>query len=132
MKYEDLVAFIKAARETADDQTALKAKELYKEWTVGIEVKVGERLRYKDVLYKVLQDHTTQETWTPTDAPSLFAKVLIPDDSEIYPWEQPDSTNPYMKGDKVTHKGKTWESLVDNNVWQPGEVGTETLWKEVM
>lgn len=131
MDYKDLVAFIKAARETADDKTALNAKELYKEWTVGIEVKVGERLRYKDVLYKVLQDHTTQETWTPTDAPSLFAKVLIPDDSEIYPWEQPDSTNPYMKGDKVTHNGKTWESLIDNNTWEPGVVGTESLWKEV-
>lgn len=131
MDYKDLVAFIKAARETADDKTALNAKELYKEWAAGIEVKVGERLRYKDVLYKVLQNHTTQETWTPTDAPSLFAKVLIPDDSEIYPWEQPDSTNPYMKGDKVTHNGKTWESLIDNNTWEPGVVGTESLWKEV-
>ena len=28
-------------------------------------------------------------------------------------WEQPGSTNGYSKGDKVTHNGKTWESLVD-------------------
>ena len=28
-------------------------------------------------LYKVLQAHTVQEAWTPTNAPSLFAKVLI-------------------------------------------------------
>ena len=46
-------------------------------------------------------------------------------------WEQPGSTNGYSKGDKVTHNGKTWESLVDNNVWEPGVIGTESLWKEV-
>ena len=38
-------------------------------------------------------------------------------------WEQPDSTNPYMKGDKVTHGGKTWVSDIDNNVWEPGVYG---------
>ena len=46
-------------------------------------------------------------------------------------WEQPDSTNPYMKGDKVTHNGKTWVSLIDNNVWEPGATGTAALWQEV-
>ena len=46
-------------------------------------------------------------------------------------WEQPDSTNPYITGDRVKHNGKTWESLVDNNVWEPGAQGTEALWKVV-
>ncbi len=27
--------------------------------------------------------------------------------------------------------GKVWESLVANNVWEPGAVGTETVWREV-
>lgn len=38
---------------------------------------VEEYIQYQDVLYKVLQAHTVQEAWTPTNAPSLFAKVLI-------------------------------------------------------
>ena len=42
-------------------------------------------------------------------------------------WEQPDSTNPYAKGDKVTHNGKTWISTADGNVWEPGVYG----WEEV-
>lgn len=63
----------------------------------------------------------------PTDAPSLFAKVLIPDENVVPAWEQPDSTNPYMVGDKVTHNGGTWVSVVDNNVWEPGTYG----WNEV-
>ena len=90
---------------------------------------VGDRVRYDSVLYKCLQAHTAQTTWTPTDAPSLWAKVLIPDPEVIPEWEQPDSTNPYMKGDKVTYKGKTYESLIDNNVWSPEAYPQG--WKEV-
>ena len=60
-----------------------------------------------------------------------MGKVLIPTSSEIPEWEQPSSTDPYMKGDKVKHNGKTWKSLVDNNVWEPGATGTESLWAEV-
>lgn len=88
---------------------------------------VGKRLEYNGTIYKVLQAHTSQETWTPPDAPSLFAKVLIPDSSTVPEWEQPDSTNPYAKGDKVTHNGKTWISTADGNVWEPGVYG----WEEV-
>lgn len=132
IKKSDLIELLIEARVNLPDEKALKFKTMYPHWKANIDVKVGQRYQYEGVLYKVLQDHTTQETWTPTDAPSLFAKVLIPDDTEIYPWEQPDSTNPYMKGDKVTHIEKTWESLVDNNVWEPGAIGTESLWKEVV
>lgn len=116
------------------DEQALQVQSLYPEWdslAEGTTLKVGERVNYLGVLYNVLQEHQKQATWNPVDAPSLFAKVLIPDPSVIPEWEQPEATNPYMKGDKVTHNGSTWESLVDNNVWEPGAVGTETLWKEI-
>lgn len=63
----------------------------------------------------------------PTDAVSLWAKILIPDPTVIPEWQQPESTNPYMKGDKVTHQGKTWQSTIDNNVWEPGIYGWETI-----
>jgi hypothetical protein len=113
------------------DEQAATVPTLYRAWESGIVYAVGERRQYNGILYRCLQAHTAQETWNPADAPSLWAKVLIPDPDVIPEWEQPDSTNPYMKGDKVTHNGKTWESLVDNNVWEPGATGTETLWKEV-
>ena len=71
-------------------------------------------------LYKVLTVHASQDDWTPDDAPSLFAIVLIPDETIIPEWQQPDSINPYMKDNKVTHNGKTWVSDIDNNVWEPG------------
>ena len=110
-----------------DDSTALRMREFYPLWEAGQDYTAGFRLRYGGLLYKVLQSHTSRETWTPDAAPSLFAKVLIPDETVIPAWEQPDSTNAYAKGDKVTHKGKTWVSDVDNNLWEPGIYG----WIEV-
>jgi chitodextrinase len=115
-------------REMATDEMSLQVPKLYPTWKVGVDYAVGDRILYEDVLYKVLQNHTSQETWTPIDAPSLFAKVLIPDEDIIPEWVQPDSTNAYMKGDKVTHNGKTWTSDIDNNVWEPGIYG----WVEII
>lgn len=113
------------------DEEILNYPDFVEKWKSRKTYFVGKRLEHNGTIYKVLQDHTSQDGWTPDAAPSLFAKVLIPDASVIPEWEQPDSTNPYAKGDKVTHNGKIWESLVDNNVWEPGATGTESLWKEV-
>ena len=119
-------SFVKL-RELATDEMSAQVPNLYPTWKVGIVYNAGDRVLYNEVLYKVLTTHTSQETWTPAEAPSLFAKVLIPDDGTIPEWEQPDSTNPYMTGDKVTHNGKTWKSTVDNNVWEPGVYGWEEI-----
>lgn len=110
-----------------EDSVAIEGTPLFAVWKVDIHYMVGDRVQYKDVLYKVLTEHTSQEMWTPDASPSLFAKVLIPDDNVIPEWEQPDSTNPYMKGDKVTYNGKTYESIIDNNVWAPDVYG----WSEI-
>ena len=79
-------------------------------------------MRFGGVLYRCLTAHTAQEGWTPANAPSLWAEVLV-EEGQILPWQQPDSTNPYGKGDKVTHNGSVWVSNVDNNVWEPGVYG---------
>lgn len=119
---------IEKAVQLLDDTDAIEAVTLYEKWSGDSkQYTVGQRLQYDGILYTVLQAHTSQPTWTPTDAPSLFAKVLIPDPTVIPEWEQPDSTNPFMKGNKVTHNGKTWISDIDNNVWEPGVYG----WHEV-
>ena len=121
-------AMIEKAAEYLEDKDAIDVPMLFEHWNGnGINYKEGKRLCYEGVLYKVLQTHTSQTSWNPVDAVSLFAKVLIPDPTVIPEWEQPESTNPYMTGDKVTHNGKTWISTIDNNVWEPGVYG----WDEV-
>ena len=81
-------------------------------------------------LYRCETTHTSQADWTPDVAPSLWSRVLT-STTDVLPWVQPDSTNPYKKGDRVLWDGKVWESAVDNNVWMPGAVGSEKLWEEV-
>lgn len=115
-----------------EDETAIDVPMLFPRWTADIELTAQTRICGDDgQLYTVLQTHTTQEDWKPSETPSLFARVLIPDPEVIYEWEQPESTNPYMLGDKVRHNGKIWISLIDNNIWEPGAIGTETLWEEI-
>lgn len=126
----ELRAVIEDNAQQMDDTAALEAVELFPGWKPGVAYEAGVRVSYVGVLYRVTQGHTSQEGWEPNKAPSLFAKVLTADDGTPLPWEQPDSTNAYMKGDKVTHNGSTWVSLVDNNVWEPSEANA-ALWAKV-
>lgn len=120
---EKFIQSIITLRSSATDDLALEAVPIYPAWQEGKSYTISERIRYKDALYKVLQSHTSQKDWAPDVAVSLFTKVLISDPNTIPEWEQPDSTNPYKKGDKVTHDNSTWVSEVDNNVWEPGVYG---------
>jgi len=130
MKRKHLIrlrAAIEQASASLPDADAAGAPELFPGWKSGKWYEIGDRVQFDGILYRVLIAHTSQDDWTPPDAPSLFAVVLIPDPAVISEWVQPDSTNPYMRGDKVTHNGKTWESNIDNNVWEPGVYG----WDEI-
>ena len=106
------------------DEQALEMPLLFPKWQAGKEYVVGDRVLYLGTLYKVIQAHTSQQGWEPDITPSLFAKNLIVKDEDgeqvdIPDFVQPDSTNPYMKGDKVRFEGKIYQSLIDNNVWSP-------------
>lgn len=117
--------------ETLSDAQALQVPMLFDEFDGnGVAYEVGKRVLYNDILYKVIQAHTSQVDWTPATAPSLFAKVINETiDGSIPEFEQPGSTNPYMKGDKVIFNGKVYESLIDNNVYSPEAYPAG--WKEV-
>lgn len=114
---------IEKASIALDDSDALEAIQLFPHWNNNMKYEVGDRVRFQNILYKCLQNHMAQEAWTPTAAPSLWAKVLIPSPDVIPEWEQPGSTNPYQIGDRVTYNGKTWESTIANNIWAPDVYG---------
>lgn len=126
----DYVDEYNAELTSISDNASLLMVDYFPVWSVEYAgYAVGDKVQYNGVLYKVLQAHTPQASWTPTDAPSLFAKVLTSETGEPLPWEQPNSTNPYMTGDKVTYNGKVYESTIDNNVWSPDAYPQG--WKEV-
>lgn len=117
-----LRAMIEKASVSLDDTDALEAIELFPVWAADTAYEADARVRFDGVLYRCLQAHDSQATWTPTDAPSLWARVLIPDPEVIPVWVQPDSTNPYMTGDKVHYpdaNGPVYRSTIDNNIWSP-------------
>lgn len=122
-----MLPYIQKGAQTLGDEDALAIQTVYPEWSASDIYAAGDKAQHNGILYKCLQAHTAQEAWNPADAVSLWAKVLIPDPGVIPAWEQPESTNPYMKGDIVQHNGITWISDVDNNVWEPGVYG----WSEV-
>lgn len=118
---------LKSSTEELSDEDALDVAALFPTWKgkIGIPVSIGERLWYDGKLYKVIQAHTPQEDWTPDVTQSLYAEVSI---AEIPDWVQPISAETaYHIGDKVRYNDKVWESVVDNNTWEPGVYG----WNEV-
>ena len=116
-----------------DDDKAMEVADLYPEWnplkayTVGEVFKYGVNADNETQLYKVIQAHTSQESWKPDATPSLYKKIGFTEDG-ISIWTQPlGSTDAYMKGDVVSYNGTQWTSTIDGNVWQPGVYG----WEEV-
>lgn len=120
-------AVMDAAGALLTDDQALTVSALYPLWEDASAYDQGQRVRYDGTLYRCLTAHTAQPDWMPPATPSLWARVLVDPSGAILPWAQPGSTNPYAKGDQVTHGGKTWVSTVDNNTWEPGVYG----WQEV-
>ena len=125
-----LRTLLELAVQSLQPADALEGVELFPTWKTDAAYDVGYKVRHGGILYACLQPHTSQAGWEPGVAPSLWAKVLIPDPDVIPDWEQPDSTNPYSKGDKVRHNGKIWVSTIDGNVWEPGAPGVY-VWTEV-
>ena len=111
--------YIEKAALSLSDADALEAIDLFGSWQVNKAYVVDDKVKYEGNLYKCLQAHTSQASWTPTAATSLWAKVLIPDENVIPEWEQPESTNAYMVGDKVMFEGHIYESVINNNIWSP-------------
>ena len=110
-------AIVTSSKSLADDM-ALTVPELFDVWKPGESLAVGTRRNYNGQLYKVIQAHTTQADWTPDITPALWLKVapagVIPD------FKQPTGAHDaYKIGDKVKFNGKTYESLINANVYSP-------------
>lgn len=122
MKYREA---IEKASGNLPDEELLEVPNLAPLWTALSSYETDVRVCFEGILYRCIQGHIAQEDWTPPVAVSLWAKVLLPE--QISQWEQPESTHPYQIGDRVRHNGNVWESIVADNVWEPGVYGWEVI-----
>lgn len=126
-KLDKLRELIVKASASLDDSDALDGIELFDEWAVDTKYTVDKRVRYNGILYKVLQEHTSQADWTPDKAVSLFVRVDDPS-VEFPEWRQPTGAHDaYAEGAKVSHNEKHWISTIPANTYEPGVYG----WDEV-
>jgi hypothetical protein len=89
-------------------------------------------LKYNGILYRVLQEHTTQNDWTPDVAVSLFAEVVSP--GTIPVWVQSTcAEDAFNVGDQVQWPdgGTVWQSTIDANTTEPGTLPEHNYWVAV-
>lgn len=124
---QELRKLIELAVISLEDNKALTGIELFPKWEPNISYQTGERIRWDNKLYRIVQAHTSQGGWEPDITPALFTEVALP--GEIPVWKQPTGAQDvYMKGDKVKYPdvdGNTYISIVDNNSWAPDVYGWE-------
>lgn len=101
---------------------------LFDLWEPNTTYSRGDKLVYEGLAYEVIQAHTSKSDWLPNELPALyklFYQTSTDDGTIVIPeWKQPlGGHDSYNTGDLVFHKGKTWESEVDGNVWEPSVYG---------
>ena len=122
----ELRKLIVKAAISLNDEDALSGVELFPEWESNKRYEAGDRCRYKMVLYRCIQAHTSQDDWMPDITPALWVVVSLDEWPE---WVQPISAETaYRLGAKVSHNGKHWINTGrDYNDFEPGVWG----WDEV-
>lgn len=101
---------------------------IFDEWVSGRSYVKDDIVRYGGKLYKAFDTSKSDDSNKP-DISTVLWKLIADSTSqnEVNEWKQPiGATDTYNVGDSVTYHGKTWTSIIDNNVWAPGHVG----WRE--
>lgn len=134
---KSILKTITLAKDLSDDQKQ-EILSRYEEYKVDKAYQEGDKFTYQGKIYEVIQAHTSQTTWIPSETPALykeFLKVKIQDEdgnqSEVVEeFKKPTGAHDaYQKGDKVSFEGAIYESIIDANVFSPTEFADG--WKKV-
>ncbi|MGM0215078.1 carbohydrate-binding protein [Enterococcus sp. AZ109] len=129
---ETLTRASKIAVTQFNDAQKVQVAELFPLWETGKQYEVGTVVFYDSEpfkLYRIEQAHTSQVDWLPDKQRALYTPLAYADDGNKI-WIAPTGAHDaYMLDEKVWHNGKLWQSLQNNNIWEPGTA--ETLWKVI-
>lgn len=107
------------------DITEAQADELLAMAAAGVSPE-AERPEVLDML------RTMNERLTDLESRLAALEGAEPDAEEYEEWKPWDGvSDKYQLGAIVSHNGQLWESTFSGkNVWEPGALGTDALWKE--
>lgn len=121
---------------TLTEDKALEIASVYPSWAAQTYYKTGDIISHgvnpvgDPQLYKVAQDHMSQDIYPPGDGTESLYTAFGLDESGYPVWAQPSGAHDaYNTGDVVNYNGTLYESLIDGNVWAPDVYPTG--WQEV-
>ena len=125
--WEQIGRALQMFAQTLTTEEAMEIATLYPPYEIGKNYTICTFITYvknevgDPQLYKVVQAHTSQEDWKPSETPALYEPIGLNESG--YPiWSKPSgSHDAYNKGDVVDYNGKLYESLIDGNVYSPDE-----------
>ena len=92
--------------------------DLYESYEIGKSYQADDIFNYEGKLYKVIQEHTSQDDWIPSELPALYLNMMP--ENVIPEWKQPvGGHDAYNIGDKVIFEGEVYECIIDGNTWKP-------------
>lgn len=132
---EQLRKALQMFAQTLTNEQAMEVATVYPKYEIGKHYAIGEFFTYgvnnvgDPQLYKVVQAHTSQEDWIPSETQSLYEPIGLTEQG--YPiWSKPSgSHDAYNTGDIVDYNGTLYKSLIDGNVYSPEEYPSG--WEEV-
>ena len=117
------IMFVNESALNLTDEQALSVSMLFNEWVVGKEYKKGYIVRYNGELYRIGQDHTSQEQWKPGDEgiTALYSHITLTEEGyEV--WKEWDGVSGIYAQDQIVedpNDGNLYKSKIPNNVWGP-------------
>lgn len=109
------------------DEEAMEVATVYPKYEAGKAYKTDDIFSYGEngvgdpQLYRVEQDHTSQEDWKPDENRALYTPIGLTD--EGYPiWSRPTGAHDaYNIGDIVEFEGVLYKSIINGNTYSPTE-----------
>lgn len=123
---EAALALSRMQYQSLPESVAYELRALAPEYVPGESYAAGFRFRSNGALYRADDAFVAPQGLAP-DADEVPATELR-DPATATEWRQPADKHTYGKGSLVTHGGRLWRSLKNNNEEEPG---TGKRWEEV-
>lgn len=125
---EQLRRAIQMFAATLSEEQAMEIATVYPAWEPNKSYTTGEIISYgvnetgDPQLYKVVQNHTSQDIYPPGAGTESLYDAFGLNESGYPIWTRPSGAHDaYNTGDIVDYNGTLYKSKIDGNTWSPEE-----------